>query len=104
MQSRACVLQGHKAEEEAAQAVDAAAKSGTAVSVEITHHRKDGKPWHSHFSMLPIADEQGQLLRWLGVHCNVKAGKEAVAGEEAAAAAAKLTEQVGYIPLLQCCR
>lgn len=71
------LLQGPDTDRKALDKIRAALENWEPVEVEIINYRKDGTPFWSNFSIVPIADEKGWYTHWISVQRNVTARKAA---------------------------
>ncbi len=71
------LLQGPDTDRKALDKIRAALEKWEPVEVEIINYRKDGSPFWSQFSIVPIADEKGWYTHWISIQRNVTARKEA---------------------------
>jgi len=71
------MLQGRDSDPKVIAKIRAALEKWEPVEVEIINYRKDGQPFWSNFSIVPIADDKGIYTHWISVQRNVTARKEA---------------------------
>jgi len=70
------LLQGPDTDPKVLAKIRAALEKWEPVEVEIINYRKDGQPFWSNFSIVPIADEKGWYTHWISVQRNVTTRKE----------------------------
>lgn len=76
------MLQGPDSDPKVIAKIRASLEKWEPVEVEIINYRKDGQPFWSNFSIIPIADEKGWYTHWISVQRNVTARKEAEAAQK----------------------
>lgn len=71
------LLQGPDTDRKVLDKIRNALEKWEAVEVEVVNYRKDGTPFWSQFSIVPISDENGWYTHWISVQRNVTSRKEA---------------------------
>jgi len=71
------ILQGAETSPETIAAVRAALHAGQPFEGEILNYRKDGVPFWNDLSITPVRDEQGRLVRFIGIQRDVTPRKRA---------------------------
>lgn len=69
------ILQGPETDKNVLAKIRSALEKWEAIEVEIINYKKDGEPFWSNFSIVPIADEKGWYTHWISVQRNVSARK-----------------------------
>ncbi|WP_136603447.1 hybrid sensor histidine kinase/response regulator [Salinigranum halophilum] len=64
-------LKGPETEAEASRQMREAVENAESVSVDVTNYRKDGTPFVNHVDIVPLFDDEGDLVHFLGSQVDV---------------------------------
>ena len=73
------ILQGPDTDRAALDRMYECMKRWEPTDVEVINYRKDGSPFWSHFSVVPVADENGWYTYWISVQRDISGRKQAEA-------------------------
>jgi len=70
------ILQGPETDRDVLAKIRAALEKWEPIEVEVINYRKDGEPFWSNFSIVPLADKNGWITHWISLQRNVTGRKE----------------------------